>query len=280
MLNLLKNSISLCFAVAIFFACGHQGFAQRVAVVVPNEIDKLANEFSRHLQNELEKKFRVIDIEIAAASYASLKFDEPFNMNIESAKRIGTLIGCDHFILVRSNTSRRSSSSRPSYFETSTFLWLVNTRTGLLGKWIYAAKQAQTAAEAERAMVSDAASTVKELENALNSISKQGSVDVNFPVFDDANKSLRPAMPYKRIKPVYSNTAYLFDVKATVEAEVSIDEKGVVKRIDIVRWAGFGLDEAVVTAITSMNWRPGERDGKPLPMRILLRYNFTKIEKE
>jgi len=29
-----------------------------------------------------------------------------------------------------------------------------------------------------------------------------------------------------------------------------------------------------------MNWRPGERGGKPLPMRVLLRYNFTKIEKE
>ena len=66
---------------------------------------------------------------------------------------------------------------------------------------------------------------------------------------------------------------------ATVDAEVSIDQNGNITEIDIVRWAGYGLDESVANAVRSMNWRPAERDGKPLPMRILLRYNFTKTEK-
>jgi hypothetical protein len=87
-------------------------------------------------------------------------------------------------------------------------------------------------------------------------------------------------MPYLRIKPEYTNTAFLYDVKATVDAEVSIDAGGNVKRVDIVRWAGFGLDEAVIDAVNKMNWRRGERNGKPLAMRVLLRYNFTKIEKD
>ena len=87
-------------------------------------------------------------------------------------------------------------------------------------------------------------------------------------------------MPYKRIKPEYTPAAYLYGIAATVDAEVSIDANGDVKRIDITRWAGYGLDESVIAAIRQMNWRPGERGGKPLPMRVLLRYNFTKIDKE
>jgi hypothetical protein len=27
-----------------------------------------------------------------------------------------------------------------------------------------------------------------------------------------------------------------------------------------------------------MQWRPASRDGKALPLRVLLRYNFKKIE--
>jgi hypothetical protein len=48
----------------------------------------------------------------------------------------------------------------------------------------------------------------------------------------------------------------------------------------IVRWAGFGLEEAVERAVRSMNWRPAMRNGKALPMRVLLRYNFRKVEKD
>jgi TonB family protein len=99
-------------------------------------------------------------------------------------------------------------------------------------------------------------------------------------MFDPDSKSMRPTMPYRRIKPEYTPTAFLYEIAATVEAEVSIDEKGEIRRIDVVRWAGYGLDEAVISAIRQMNWRPGERSGKPLPMRVLLRYNFTKIDKE
>jgi hypothetical protein len=36
----------------------------------------------------------------------------------------------------------------------------------------------------------------------------------------------------------------------------------------------------VTDAVRAMNWRPAMRGGKPLPMRVLLRYNFTKVEKE
>ena len=86
--------------------------------------------------------------------------------------------------------------------------------------------------------------------------------------------------PYKTNQAEYTRQAYFYDVAATVDAEVDIDGSGKVTAIAIRRWAGFGLDESVIAAVRRMNWRPAERGGKTLPMCVLLRYNFTKIDKE
>ena len=72
----------------------------------------------------------------------------------------------------------------------------------------------------------------------------------------------------------------MYGVSGTVDIEADIDETGKISRTSIVRWAGYGLDESVERAVRTMNWRPAMRSGKPLPMRVLLRYNFTKIEKD
>jgi TonB family protein len=95
-----------------------------------------------------------------------------------------------------------------------------------------------------------------------------------------ASKGFRPPVPYRRIKPEYTRLAYLYDVTATVDVEVDLDDSGRITRTEIKRWAGFGLDESVINAVKAMNWMPATRGGKPLPMRILLRYNFKKIDSE
>ena len=97
------------------------------------------------------------------------------------------------------------------------------------------------------------------------------------PGTPDAKGFIAP-IPYRRIKPEYSETAYLNNVTATVEILVDLDAAGSVTRTEIVRWAGFGLDESVQKAVRTMNWRPAERDKRTLPMRVLLRYNFKKAE--
>jgi TonB family protein len=74
--------------------------------------------------------------------------------------------------------------------------------------------------------------------------------------------------------------ASLYFVEATVDIEIEVDETGKLLKTEIVRWAGFGLDESVTDAIRKMNWRPASRNGKTLPLRVLLRYNFKKLEKE
>ena len=87
-------------------------------------------------------------------------------------------------------------------------------------------------------------------------------------------------MPYRRISPKYTPEAFLFDVRATVDIEVEIDAHGKVQHTEIIRWAGYGLDESVDRTVREMNWRPADRNGRTLPMRVLLRYNFKKSEPE
>jgi outer membrane biosynthesis protein TonB len=49
--------------------------------------------------------------------------------------------------------------------------------------------------------------------------------------------------------------------------------------VRVVRWAGFGLDEEVVSTVRRMHFRPAAREGGPVAVRVLLRYNFRKPPK-
>ena len=120
------------------------------------------------------------------------------------------------------------------------------------------------------------------LERASGTIGGDRSGFIEEMPADDspAAKNFRSPLPYRRLSPQYTTTAYLYSVAATVDIEVDFDETGKILRTEIVRWAGFGLDEAVTETVRKMNWRPATRAGKPLPIRVLLRYNFKKIEEE
>jgi hypothetical protein len=279
MMNGLRRFLRPVLVVAVTAFSWSFAHGQRIAIFTPAPSDQ-SNAIVERLAESLESKFRVIDSSIARAAFNSVKVDNALNLTADRARSIGAVIGCDHFVLVKAVTTRRTSSAKPKYFEAYAVVYLVNSRTGFLEYWHLESKQGKTPAEAEKLLLQEAASIARAIESKVSQATNETEQDVQFEMFDPDSKTMRPTMPYRRIKPEYTPTAFLYEVAATVEAEASIDEKGVVRRIDIVRWAGFGLDEAVIGAIRQMNWRPGERGGRPLPMRVLLRYNFTKVEKE
>jgi TonB family protein len=93
-------------------------------------------------------------------------------------------------------------------------------------------------------------------------------------------KGLRLPQPYRRLRPTYPETAARAEAEATVDVLVDLDVEGEVTRVEVVRWAGFGLDDSAVNTIRQMHFRPAMRDGVPLPMRVLLRYNFQRPKKQ
>ena len=87
-------------------------------------------------------------------------------------------------------------------------------------------------------------------------------------------------MPVARTAPRpeqnFPESAARAEVEATVDVLVDIDARGEVGRLEIARWAGYGLDESVIDTVKQMHFFPAMRDGVALPMRVLLRYNFRK----
>jgi TonB family protein len=278
-------SASLCLC-GVFLALAIPIAAQRVAILTPDQSGQ-TQKYASLLSDSLSSKLNVLDNEMSRSAFLSVKAENPFNLTAIQAKSIGEVIGCEYFLLVRSETLRRSSLNRDEYYESYITVFLVDTRFGRLVYWDVKSFEADKPAESERLLFASTDIFASEIGEHLETSRKRAARASGMTKIEEvpsadspAAKNFHPPMPYKRIKPEYTRTAYLYDVRATVDVLVDIDQTGAVAAVWIERWAGFGLDESVIETIRKMNWRPATRNGKTLPMRVLLRYNFTKIEKE
>ena len=257
----------------------------RLAVLAP---DNTANSraYADGLSAAFARSAEVLDSSLAASAYDAISPKTPFNMDIAEARSIGTAIGCDFFILIKSDTLRRSSYEREEYYESYAAIYAVSSHTGRLVNWSNpkseSAKRSSSVDELRRSIGSTTGSLIK----LLRSVSAAEAIEPKPPPIDELppdgsplTKEFRSPVPYRRIKPEYTSLAFLYEVAATVEIEMDLDAAGTITRLEISRWAGYGLDESAEKAVRLMNWRPAERGGKPLPMRVLLRYNFKKIDK-
>ncbi len=272
-------SISCVFAL-IFCSVSH---AQRLAILAPDKADP-SRAFAERLSGAFGEKIKMLDGDLASAAFNSTISANPFNMTTDESKEVGIVMGCDFFVLARSAIQRRSAFGRADYFEAYAVIYLVSSRTGRLVDWrleTFEAAKSETsakllaeaatrlAAEIEQKIVVTAKSELAEPERAP----MEEPPDQDLPPKAD----FRSPVPYRRVKPGYTAQANFYGVTATVEITVDLDATGNIVRTEIVRWAGFGLDESVEKTVRAMNWRPATRGGKPLPMRFLVRYNFRKM---
>jgi hypothetical protein len=260
-------------------------FGQTIAIVAP-EKSPFDLRVAAEIRDDLREAIRIQDGDMTAAAFDSTKPATPFNMSTDEARRVGSIVGTDLFILIRSGTQRRAAIGRTDYFEAFAALYFISSRTGRLVLWQLLSKDGPTESAAQDDLLRTMPAAILDLISTARSLLRKEASDPTLPVVEEvpiegtaAAKDFRSPVPYRRLKPEYTRTAYLYDVAATVEATVDLDDKGNITRAMITRWAGYGLDESVLAVIRSMNWRPAERGGKPLPIRFLLRYNFKKLEK-
>ena len=278
------------FASIRFFVCAliliSPIFAQKLAVLTP-EKNGQSEKFAEKLEAALSAKFKVLDSSLSETAFRSANFANPFNLSTIEAKNAGTIIGCNYFLLVKSMNQRRSSYEKPEYYESYTIIYAVSARTGRLIFWKLNSFDADKPSAAENKLFSSIDNLAAQIAENLKQTEEKELIEsrrVKIEELPDENspqaKNFRPPLPFRRIKPPYTSAANIYDVEATIDILVDVSEKGDILRTEIVRWAGFGLDESVTETIRKMQWRAAERDGKFLPMRVLLRYNFKKIEKD
>lgn len=271
--------MNLAVLLIILIGTAAVSYGQRVAILGPDHI-------AESLKTSLAKRLRVLDNSLAKTAYAASGNTDNFNLTVDQSREIGALLGTDYFVIVRSETLQRQSVETGGYFESFAAIFIVDSRSGrLIGFRLESAKSnAQPSAivvlDTKLPSISEFIAATIERSKAVpdppRGIKFLPVPDPNSPAATD----LKTPIPYNRIRPKYTSAAYLYSVAATVEIEVDIDVDGSIARTSIERWAGFGLEESVEKTVRSMNWRPAMKGGKPLPMRVLLRYNFTKITKD
>ncbi|MGI8555295.1 MAG: energy transducer TonB [Pyrinomonadaceae bacterium] len=259
--------------------------AQKLAFLTPDKSPE-SQKVRVSIEQNLANKFQILDDSLAEAAFQNAPDQNVFNLSADEAQNFGRAAGSSFFVLVKAETLRRATLSKAGfYFESYAVIFLVSSRTGHLVFWTLKSLQGATPAEAEEKLSSAIGNLAAEISANLKSADKKKKENHELPNPEElpaekseAAKNFRVPLPFRRLKPEYTTLANLYNITATVDAAVDLDETGSVTRVEITRWAGYGLDESVEASIRKMQWRAAERNGKSLPVRVLLRYNFKKID--
>ncbi|MGD0777129.1 MAG: TonB family protein [Candidatus Solibacter sp.] len=100
------------------------------------------------------------------------------------------------------------------------------------------------------------------------------------PVMTNSPQALRvggggtaPSLLYK-VEPEYSEEARSAKFSGTVLLKVVVDTDGLAKDIQVIKSIGMGLDEQAVIAVTQWKFKPGTKDGAPVPVLAQIEINF------
>jgi TonB family protein len=239
--------------------------------------------------------FQVMDRDQARAAALGAGYLGSLNMSLQEARDLASAIGCDFFFTGDAQTLRRSPSEGPAYFESYVAIYLVSGRTGKLISWERVSAQGAGSEAAENALFQELAGSnifpryqkiirgVQEDESAQ----RASAIETTRPVIQvmsddetDETSDVRAPRPFRRLKPLYPETAARAEVEATVDVLVDIDARGEVGRAEIARWAGYGLDQSVLDTVKQLHFFPAMREEIAIPIRVLLRYNFRKPPKQ
>jgi TonB family protein len=235
----------------------------------------------------------VMDRDQARAAARGGEYSGSLNLSLTEARSLGAVLGCDFFVVGEAKTLRRSPSSGPIYFDSFAALLIVSARTGRLVRWDRPNFAAPTSAKAEQALFGyfstslarppyiDSIHRAQEAEQGERAVIV---VDQQVPLIeaapdDDkvaAAEGLQLPRPFRRFVPPYPQTASEGDIEAIVDVLVDLDAAGEVTRVEVERWAGFGLDEATIETVRRLHFFPALRNRVAVSIRVLLRYNFRK----
>jgi TonB family protein len=234
----------------------------------------------------------VADADLTRAAAKGIGYAGSLNLTVSEARDLGAALATEFYILGDAQTLRRSSFQSPVYYESYCAIFLVSARTGRLILWERPNFENAEATKAEASLsqyLSDDA-----LYRRLTGIIKKSHEDERIQrtvltaspdaIIEEAPEDekaaevqgIRAPRPYRRLRPEYPQTAARADAEATVDVVVNVGADGEVGEVQVVRWAGFGLDESTIATVRQLHFFPAMKNGTPIPMRVMLRYNFRK----
>jgi TonB family protein len=80
-----------------------------------------------------------------------------------------------------------------------------------------------------------------------------------------------------KVEPEYSEEARAAKLQGTVLLKVVVDTDGLAKNIQVLKSQGMGLDEQAVIAVTQWKFKPGMKDGAPVPVQAQIEINWKLL---
>jgi periplasmic protein TonB len=80
-----------------------------------------------------------------------------------------------------------------------------------------------------------------------------------------------------KVEPEYSEEARKAKWQGTVVLAVIIDEFGHPRNVTLLRSLGLGLDQKAIEAVSQWRFKPGMKDGKPVPVMATIEVNFRLL---
>jgi TonB family protein len=78
-------------------------------------------------------------------------------------------------------------------------------------------------------------------------------------------------------EPEYSEEARKAKWQGAVLLQLVVDENGVPQEIRVVKSLGLGLDQKAIEAVQKWRFKPGLKDGKPVPVSANIEVNFRLL---
>ena len=287
---------SITAAVILVLLCGIENpQAQRPIVSV---LDLGATPVAKTAGETLRTRLRtsgdlsVVDPDLSRAAAKGIGYSGSLNLTLAEARDLGAALAAEFYILGDAQTLRRSSFQSPVYYESYCSIFLVSARTGQLLLWERPSFENNEATTAEARLSQYLSSD--DLRRRLLEVIKKAHADERLKrtivstapeaIIEEAPEDEKAAeiqgirfpRPYRRLRPAYPDTAARAEAEATVDVVVDVGTDGEVGDVQVVRWAGFGLDETTVATVRQLHFFPAMKNGSPIPMRVMLRYNFRK----
>lgn len=242
-----------------------------------------------------DARVALVDASMIDPVLKALAYDGSINLSTDRARRLASAIGCDFFVVGKAEALTRSEREKESHEEAYAGVIFADARDGSLAAFDFISEKASAREAALNGIVkllsARAAGYIDRLIqlrlSALISSSGASSTTRNsstidfiedFPDEGSARSTgFKPPQFLNRVKPEYTREAESADITATVEARVVFRSNGDIGEIEITQWAGFGLEESAERAIHQLRFKPATRDGRPISVRAVVRYNFRRV---
>jgi periplasmic protein TonB len=107
------------------------------------------------------------------------------------------------------------------------------------------------------------------------SVSAQTPAPADEPVYDQGNGVSSPRLT-KEVVVQYTSRAMREKVHGTIKLKCVVSSDGTTRNVEIVSRLDEELDDKAVAALRQWEFEPGQREGKPVAVRITVEMTFVQ----